>query len=997
LNTANGAQPDAEEGRGGQRPPETEQQITRLRKMLDALERGVWRSGADSVGHRRMHGNEDHLGSGGSGGGALTVQKNDATVDGATNTLDFTDPDAATLLSSLPAGEVNVLMSLYALLAGRNPEQTLIGGALNGQNLHLRSNAVSAATGEVISDSTLEVAAGRELHADNIKSTTSGAGSGDQPTFPDGLNLEGTPRINSQAKAISAGVVTVLPTDPPWTVLSAESGVADDLDTLTQIASNVSVIFLSPAAGHTITLKHNTGNLKCMGEADVVLDQVYDFALLVRYTAGTWAVLPYGGGGGGGGTTPTLQDEGVALPQRTTYDFLGNYFQAQDDAAATVTRIRAGYSHYDAIVDSDEHVILVNETADVTTGTTVQVTTPGNPGWAVNQWARCRIIIYDAAGTTLRAVKVIDSNTSDTITWTGAVAGITNGDTFIVQPAPPNYRRLFEAIKGGHKSILYRKASGEISFAIAAGDAVNYILGDDGADAAISVSITCSRSGVIFDSLLINGVALNLQGTGDTAVGCRVNGAGATINLNAAGCTAINCSSSGGGSGATAPFEIRQASCRVIACIGTLLSCENMIKVATASAFRYSITGNVCLGNLETGYIISAGTGTDGVITSNVVTAPTTSLGGITSQNLGNIAGNYITLSNANQDGIQVTGRNAVSGNIIRPATLSGVRTQHAVRSTGTGDVISNNLFILGQVTGAATNVTLNVVRLEGGLATVSGNLGYMVVNFLGGATGTLTVLSLSAATIPYTAFGNTGIGPLGTDAPFPWRMVDTLNPQSEIFANTDLPRLTSLRYDEFEDFVGNANNTIPDAWEGFGTGGAVTYGTGGRGGVAVFNTGGVINQDVGIRLADNVVSGLSSRPGVEFIFELNSLADVRVRVGLGENGAWVTNMARPVDGLFFELDTAAGVSAILMKTGATIQQINVALAAGTRHSFALFLTRNDRLVAYFDRLLVGTYVNTGVWPLANLVCPGAFIRQLAAGAAKEMELDLIRWGCDRF
>jgi hypothetical protein len=991
-------QPAAE----GKLPPATEQQITRLRKMLDDLERGVWRSGADSVGHRRMHGNEDHLGSGGAGGGTITAELNDATIDGATNTLDFTDPDAATLLASAPAGEVNILMSLYALLSGRLGGQTLHGGTLSGEHLRLRGNPVSTVAGNVISESDLEVASGRDLLTDHLLASSAAVAA--KPVAGEGLSFGGILAFeNATPVAITGASPTASVTvhsgvagddsDGPWFRIT-NSG---DIDIVTHVPGGSPVIFLSPDAGQSIVLKHGTGNLFCMGEADVTLNQIYDFALLVRHNTNQWAVLPFGGGGGAGGTTPTLQDEGVALPQRTTYDFLGNYFQAQDDAAAAVTRIRAGYSHYDAIVDSSEHVILVNDTADVTTGTTVQVTVPGDPGWGVNQWARCRIIIYNAAGTTLRAVKVIDSNTSDTITWTGAVAGITNGDIFIVQPAPPNYRRLLEAIKGGHKSILYRAASGEQAFTIAAGDAVNYILGDDGADAAISVAITCSRAGVIFDSLLINGVALNLQGTGDTAVGCRVNGGGATINLNAAGCTAINCSTSGGGSGATAPFEIRQASCRVIACIGTLLSCENMVKVASGNAFRYAITGNVCLGNLETGYIISSGFGTDGVITSNVITAPTTSLGGITSQNLGNIAGNYITLSNANQDGIQIAGRNSVSGNIIRPGTLSGVRTQHAVRSTGTGDVISNNLFVLGSITGAATNVTLNVVRLEGGLATVSGNLGYMVVNFGIGATGTLTVLSLSAATIPYTAFGNTGIGPLGADAPFPWRMVDTLNAQSEIFANTDLPRLTSLRYDEFEDFVGNANNTIPDAWEGFGTGGAVTYGTGGRGGVAVFNTGGAINQDVGIRLADNVVSGLSSRPGVEFIFELSSLSDVRVRVGLGENGAWVTNMARPVDGLFFELDTAAGVSAILMKTGATIQQINVALAAATRHSFALFLTRGDRLVAYFDRLLVGTYVNTGVWPLANLVCPGAFIRQLAAGAAKEMELDLIRWGCDRF
>ncbi|MCI0561200.1 MAG: collagen-like protein, partial [Nitrososphaera sp.] len=161
----------------------------------------------------------------------------------------------------------------------------------------------------------------------------------------------------------------------------------------------------------------------------------------------------------------TIQDEDVAVAVQTILNVKGAYIAAQNDAAATATKIYAGNSHFDAIVDSNEWTQLVSDTADSVSVGLTDITATGS-GWVVNEWARCRVLIYNAAGTTLRAVKVITSNTTDTISWTGGVTGLIATDLFIIQPSIHVYRRLAEADAAGHKSVLYREASGELTLTI---------------------------------------------------------------------------------------------------------------------------------------------------------------------------------------------------------------------------------------------------------------------------------------------------------------------------------------------------------------------------------------------------------------------------------------------------------------------------------------------------------------------------------------------------
>ncbi len=97
--------------------------------------------------------------------------------------------------------------------------------------------------------------------------------------------------------------------------LSAQAGAADDLDGLavSSIISSGEIVIIRPDAGDTITVKHNAlggadaRNILCIGNADIVLNDDYDFAICIYATAigaGSWMVL----GGGAAGAPHNLLD-----------------------------------------------------------------------------------------------------------------------------------------------------------------------------------------------------------------------------------------------------------------------------------------------------------------------------------------------------------------------------------------------------------------------------------------------------------------------------------------------------------------------------------------------------------------------------------------------------------------------------------------------------------------------------------------------------------------
>jgi len=88
--------------------------------------------------------------------------------------------------------------------------------------------------------------------------------------------------VEATELTIVAGVVTA--TNNYHTIDTAADADSDDLDTIT-ISGNIcegSLLFIRPDNdARTIVIKHGTGNISCVGQADITLDDVEDFAILI--------------------------------------------------------------------------------------------------------------------------------------------------------------------------------------------------------------------------------------------------------------------------------------------------------------------------------------------------------------------------------------------------------------------------------------------------------------------------------------------------------------------------------------------------------------------------------------------------------------------------------------------------------------------------------------------------------------------------------------------
>jgi len=86
--------------------------------------------------------------------------------------------------------------------------------------------------------------------------------------------------------------------------IQPESETADDLATINGLdAGDLLVLYVSDKGTDTITIKHGTGNISCLGAADVAISQ----GAAIFYYDGTTVYL-IGGGGGGGGISEIVED-----------------------------------------------------------------------------------------------------------------------------------------------------------------------------------------------------------------------------------------------------------------------------------------------------------------------------------------------------------------------------------------------------------------------------------------------------------------------------------------------------------------------------------------------------------------------------------------------------------------------------------------------------------------------------------------------------------------
>lgn len=109
---------------------------------------------------------------------------------------------------------------------------------------------------------------------------------------------------------ISTGAITV--TQSHHTVDTESDAASDDLATITAAGDAGNVLILKAAHdARSVVLKHGTGNLNCIGNADITLDDIHDLVLAI-YDGTNWTVAPLTAASGGGisnvveDTTPQL-------------------------------------------------------------------------------------------------------------------------------------------------------------------------------------------------------------------------------------------------------------------------------------------------------------------------------------------------------------------------------------------------------------------------------------------------------------------------------------------------------------------------------------------------------------------------------------------------------------------------------------------------------------------------------------------------------------------
>lgn len=90
------------------------------------------------------------------------------------------------------------------------------------------------------------------------------------------------PLNGDTTRTIASGVVSA---SQNYLTVAAESGTADDLDTINKTAYEGQFMFLRADAGDTITLKHGTGNLKTFSGADIAFGD--DDVVMLFYDDGT--------------------------------------------------------------------------------------------------------------------------------------------------------------------------------------------------------------------------------------------------------------------------------------------------------------------------------------------------------------------------------------------------------------------------------------------------------------------------------------------------------------------------------------------------------------------------------------------------------------------------------------------------------------------------------------------------------------------------------------
>lgn len=133
--------------------------------------------------------------------------------------------------------------------------------------------------------------------------------------------------LSATSLVIASGAITIA-RSAHWVDTEATAA-SDDLDTINGGTAG-RLLFLGAAHdARTVVVKHGTGNILCVGNADITLDDQHDYAICwYDENLSKWKALMGGGGGGGGGAPTsaqyvTLASDGTLSAERVFGDGAG--------------------------------------------------------------------------------------------------------------------------------------------------------------------------------------------------------------------------------------------------------------------------------------------------------------------------------------------------------------------------------------------------------------------------------------------------------------------------------------------------------------------------------------------------------------------------------------------------------------------------------------------------------------------------------------------------
>lgn len=132
--------------------------------------------------------------------------------------------------------------------------------------------------------------------------------------------------LRPETLAIASGAVTI--TGFAHWIDTEGAAASDDLDTINTPDTSNRLLYISAANdGRTVVVKHNTGNILCVGNADITLDDAHDFAVLWYDSVLTkWKALMGSAGGSGAPTSAqyvTMASDGTLSAERVLGDGVG--------------------------------------------------------------------------------------------------------------------------------------------------------------------------------------------------------------------------------------------------------------------------------------------------------------------------------------------------------------------------------------------------------------------------------------------------------------------------------------------------------------------------------------------------------------------------------------------------------------------------------------------------------------------------------------------------